>query len=313
MTRIRLIPALILALALSSNLALAQGKGQDKGNDKNKAAKVDHDKGQKADKSDNAYVQNKGSDKNKGNAQNNGSARKNDVKRNDDWKGNSKSYKHSVSTRNLNPSMQRYVTSKRMTERLAVGAVAYAFARGINSNDLVIVNSSDRVHVKNRKGDILIDMDDDRARNLGAWDVRPVRYDDSRSDGPAFCRSGAGHPNWGRQWCVDKGFGLGSDNDIRWGRTTNSIGDIVFGQQIVDKQTLLRDALIAAVGPVVLDRLGLHALTLGYTEPVTGVWVAQPTGPRVLMLNSGSYPIAEVVDTNRDNRADLMVVALRPW
>lgn len=305
MIRIKLIPALILALALSSNLAMAQGKGQDKGNDRNKAEKVDHGKAQKADKSDQAHIQNKGGDKYKGNAQKDGNAHKNDAK--------SKSYKHRVSTRTLQPSMQRYATSKRMPERLAAGAVAYAFARGINSNNLVIVNSSDRVHVKNRKGDILIDMDDDRARNLGAWEVRPVRYDDSRSDGPAFCRSGAGHPNWGRQWCVDKGFGLGSESDIRWGRTTSSVGDIVFGEQIVDKQTLLRDALIATVGPVVLDRLGLHALTLGYTEPVTGVWVAQPTGPRVLMLNSGAYPIAEVVDTNRDNRADLMVVALRPW
>ena len=75
----------------------------------------------------------------------------------------------------------------------------------------------------------------------------------------------------------------------------------------------MRDALIATVGNVVLDRLGLHALTMGYTEPITGMWVAQPTGAQVLMLNSGTYPVAEVVDVNRDNRADMMLVALRPW
>jgi hypothetical protein len=33
----------------------------------------------------------------------------------------------------------------------------------------------------------------------------PVRSD----SGPSFCRSGAGHPVWGLQWCLDKGFGIG--------------------------------------------------------------------------------------------------------
>ncbi len=29
------------------------------------------------------------------------------------------------------------------------------------------------------------------------------------SNGPAFCRSGSGHPVHGRAWCLEKGFGLG--------------------------------------------------------------------------------------------------------
>lgn len=309
MTRIKLIPALILALALSSNVALAQGRGEERGKEKSKAARVDRGPSGKAEKADRGPAQ-------KQNAKASGESRgKPDHAARSQGASKNKSknpYKHAVSTRNLQPSMQRYAKSKRMPERLAAGAVAYAYARGIDNNTLVIVNSNDRIHVKNRKGDLLVDMDDERARNLGAWDVRPVRYDDERSDGPAFCRSGAGHPVWGRQWCVDKGFGLGSQNNVRWGRAT-TIGDIVFSRPIVDRETLLREALIATVGEVVLDRLGLHALTMGYTEPVTGVWVAQPTGPQVLRLNSGSYPIAEVVDINRDNRADMMIVALRPW
>lgn len=30
-----------------------------------------------------------------------------------------------------------------------------------------------------------------------------------RNDGPAFCRSGAGHPVWGLQWCLSKGYSVG--------------------------------------------------------------------------------------------------------
>lgn len=35
-----------------------------------------------------------------------------------------------------------------------------------------------------------------------------------QGNGPPFCRNGNGHPVHGRQWCVDKGWGLGSDRDI---------------------------------------------------------------------------------------------------
>ena len=31
-----------------------------------------------------------------------------------------------------------------------------------------------------------------------------------RGRGPAFCRNGEGHPVWGREWCLEKGFGLGA-------------------------------------------------------------------------------------------------------
>lgn len=33
--------------------------------------------------------------------------------------------------------------------------------------------------------------------------------------GPAFCRSGQGHPVHGRRWCIEKGFGLGPYRDSR--------------------------------------------------------------------------------------------------
>jgi hypothetical protein len=56
--------------------------------------------------------------------------------------------------------------------------------------------------------------------------------------------------------------------------------------------------------------LALHAVELGFLEPLTGRWVSQQTGPQVLLVNSGSYPVAELVDTNRDFRWDDLLVAL---
>ena len=87
------------------------------------------------------------------------------------------------------------------------GAVAYAFARGTPENALLIAPAGRNVSVRNRKGDLLFDLDDDRARTLGAWQVAPLN-NQVKGGAPSFCRSGAGHPNWGRQWCLDKGFGL---------------------------------------------------------------------------------------------------------
>lgn len=210
----------------------------------------------------------------------------------------------------VRPSARRFVASNRAAEYVTGGALAYAFARGAPETALLIVPSGRDVSVRNRKGDLLVILDDDRARNLGAWQVTPLNY---RVTGgaPSFCRSGQGHPNWGRQWCLDKGFGLGTQQDVRWG-STRDIGDIIFGRQ-VSSGNLTRDALLSLLGPVAFDRLALHALTLGYTDPLAGSWRSEAAGPNVLLVNSGAWPVAEVVDTNRDQRSDLMLVALRPW
>ena len=70
-----------------------------------------------------------------------------------------------------------------------------------------------------REGQIIIgrrDRDGDRRRDRDHDHERDRRYEKGsenakRGKGPAFCRSGAGHPVHGRQWCRDKGFGLGND------------------------------------------------------------------------------------------------------
>jgi hypothetical protein len=210
----------------------------------------------------------------------------------------------------VRPSARRFVASNRAAEFVTGGAVAYAFARGAPENALLITPAGRDVSVRNRKGDLLLALDDDRARDLGVWQVSPLN-DRVKEGSPAFCRSGQGHPVWGRQWCLDKGFGLGAERDVRWG-TTRNIGDIILGRQ-TRSGILTRDALLSLLGPVAFDRLALHALTLGYTDPLTGMWRSEASGPNVLLVNSGSRPIAEFVDTNRDQRSDLMLVALRPW
>ena len=132
-----------------------------------------------------------------------------------------------------------------------------------------------------------------------------------RAGAPAFCRSGAGHPVWGRQWCLDKGFGLGDFEDVRWGRTTR-VDDIIFRRPRTGER-LLTEVLRAVIGPTAFDRLALHAVTLGYTAPLTGRWGLDPNGARVLLVDSRGRPVAEIVDVNRNDRADLLLVALRPW
>ncbi len=188
-------------------------------------------------------------------------------------------------------------------------AVSHAFARG-RGEDIRIDQVGNAMRLRNRNGDPLVLLDDESARDLGRWRVGMLD-DDVREGSPAFCRSGAGHPVWGRQWCLDKGFGIGSYEDYRWGRT-DDLGDIVFSRGSLGTN-LISSALASVIGTNTFNRLALHAVTLGLVEPLTGMWVADQTGPQVLMVNSGSLPVAELVDVNRDNRADNMLVALRSW
>jgi hypothetical protein len=217
-----------------------------------------------------------------------------------------------VVVNDLRPSMRRFFDMNRPTARAAAGAIARAHLRGLDDDALVIVPVDDRVRILNRANVVLVDLDDERVRNLGRWDIIPM--DDEVSEGaPAFCRSGEGHPVFGRQWCADKRFGLGERDDFRWGRT-DRMTDVVFLQPVTTG-SLTRDALRSLLGPVAVDRLALHAITLGLSDPLTGRWMVsqEPGAPRVLVVSSGKLPVAEVVDLDQDNRADMMVVALRDW
>jgi hypothetical protein len=332
----RTLTALIAAAAIAMTVPLAaQGKGQGKSGGDSKGQSAKQSRGQSAkiaqgqrgkgvDKP-NARSGMKGDDRKAERAFDKGFDKpqkgvgKADAKRIDGVSGGDVTprgnafgrgkFTRDLSIDDIAPPMRVFVVSPRPGERLVGKAVALAFARGVSDDALLIVPTGERLLVRNRMGDVVLDLDQERARNPGYWKV--VSLDDRVKDGaPAFCRSGAGHPVWGRQWCLDKGFGLGVDGDHRWGRTVDP-RDIVFRE--TGTGSLTRDVLQAVLGDVVLNRLGLHAVTLGYTDPLTGRWLGDASGGRVLLLNAGGYPVAEIVDMDRDNRADNLLVALRPW
>jgi hypothetical protein len=205
-------------------------------------------------------------------------------------------------------TFESLVLSPRPGNQVVGRALAAAANRGVGNDALRIRPATDRVRVVNNSGALLVDWDDNR--ELGAWRVVTAPFS-GRRGAPSFCRTGAGHPVWGRQWCVDKGFGLGADEDLRWGRVLDPSDVIIRPTSTGD---LTRDVLLGVLGDMVLNRLATQAITLGWTEPLSGRWIGEPSpaGPRVLLVSSGSNSVAEIVDTNRDERADLVVVAVRP-
>jgi len=153
--------------------------------------------------------------------------------------------------------------------------------------------------------------DDDRNRRddrwrYGDWDSR--RWEDYRrgsGNGPAFCRSGAGHPVHGREWCLRKGYGLGRSSNIRWDRVRWD--DVIFRRTSSRRDVFGRDVLIDILGRGVYDRLDARRRGFGVREPLSGRW-DYLDGRSVLLVNAGRYPIAELIDGNRDRRVDLVLI-----
>lgn len=184
--------------------------------------------------------------------------------------------------------------------------VTRASRRGVPVNLLDVRSDGSRTRVLNRRGETLFDWDDMRGGDLGYWRLRRLGDQQPRAGAPAFCRSGAGHPVWGREWCLDRRFGLGRRSGILWSRGT--VDDVVFGRLILGDR-LDRGSLLEVLGTAVVGRIALQALGLGYTEPLTGYWVDEPQGPRLLRVRSGDYEVAEFVDLDRDDRVEVLYVA----
>ena len=151
--------------------------------------------------------------------------------------------------------------------------------------------------------------DRDRDRDGGGifGDILGSQDDADRGGAPAFCRSGAGHPVWGRGWCVDKGFGLG-DQDGRWGWARTD--DVTLRNPDPDRDVFDQGGLIDILGDVVFGRLAVQSLVLGADEPLAGRWIGQNDGPRVLRITAGDLPVAELVDAERDGSVDAIVFNL---
>jgi hypothetical protein len=124
--------------------------------------------------------------------------------------------------------------------------------------------------------------------------------------GPAFCRNGQGHPVHGRQWCQQKGFGLGSE---RWDRARWD--DIIFGQprdrrRYDDGSVMNRGTLADILGNVVLGRFEAQGRQRG-GGAVTGQWLAGVDG-RILQLSVGGQPFAQLVDSRGNGRVDTVLL-----
>jgi len=142
-------------------------------------------------------------------------------------------------------------------------------------------------------------------RDRGARDGQ--RRARANGNAPAFCRSGAGHPVHGRQWCLDKGWGLGNDrHDRRWER--RGWEDVVFRiPQDRRRSALDERGLVETLGGVVFGRLQGHQQQLGARDPIVGRWISAGGG-QVLQIRSGGVPVAELSDLDGDGRADLVLV-----
>ena len=124
-------------------------------------------------------------------------------------------------------------------------------------------------------------------------------------EGPAFCRSGAGHPVHGRTWCIEKGFGIGTD---KWGRAR--WGDILLGRSGRDQTRVMSSGTLSDIlGRIVFGRLQSQARALGGGS-LNGQWIDTGEGPLVLQVQAGSRPLAEFVDRNRDGRAEIVLLNL---
>lgn len=141
------------------------------------------------------------------------------------------------------------------------------------------------------------DRDRDRARQGQA------AQRGKNGKGPKFCQTGQGHPVHGREWCREKGFGIGS---AKWERA-GGWGDIIFGRQRTNDRRLDRRTLSDVLGGTIFGRLDSTRRSYGLDAPLTGYWTANDLG-RVLMVESGGFPIAQFQDRNRDGRVDAILI-----
>ena len=70
---------------------------------------------------------------------------------------------------------------------------------------------------------------------------------------------------------------------------------------------------VGVLGDVVLGRLALQSVALGYDQPLTGYWVAEPEGPRILRVRSGDNEVAEFYDRDRNDRVEVLYVVQPIW
>ena len=136
-------------------------------------------------------------------------------------------------------------------------------------------------------------------------DARDARNE--RGNGPAFCRSGAGHPVFGWEWCRDRGWDRSSNTAVRWERRTWE--DVIF-RRTDRRGTLDRRDLGDVLGSVVVGRLDTRRRELGARDSYVARWVTTDSG-RELRVSAGGIPLARLLDRNGDRRVDSVYLAER--
>ena len=122
-----------------------------------------------------------------------------------------------------------------------------------------------------------------------------------RGNGPPFCRNGQGHPVHGMQWCRDKGWSNGySLRNVGW-------EDVILRRRNVAQGDLGRSVLSDILGRVVYSRFDTQRQRLGVNQPLTGRWQETSNGT-LLDLFAGGLQIAQILDRNRDGRADVVLL-----
>jgi hypothetical protein len=135
----------------------------------------------------------------------------------------------------------------------------------------------------------------ERQRGYG-YDQRP---------GPSFCRDGSGHPVKGRQWCRDKGFGLGNSRAV-WERARWD--DVILRQpRRRDQDRIGRGTLGDILGDVVLRRFESYGRDQYGRGDMYGHWYDDADGS-ILELTIGGVPFARLVDTNRNGRVNTVLL-----
>ena len=122
-----------------------------------------------------------------------------------------------------------------------------------------------------------------------------------RGNGPPFCRNGQGHPVHGMQWCRDKGWTNGySLRNVGW-------EDVILRRRNVAQGDLGRSVLSDILGRAVYSRFDTQRERLGVNAPLTGRWQETSNGT-LLDLFAGGLQIAQILDRNRDGRADVVLL-----
>ena len=191
------------------------------------------------------------------------------------------------------------VTLLALGASLAIGSVSADEAFAQSGRD----RAAGAPRTTDRRGDVVVqdrrndrdwdsDWDSDRKKNRG------------KANGPKFCRNGEGHPVYGMDWCRRKGYdtGYGVYNRVDW-------RDVVLRRPRdgARQRDLGRGTLQDILGSVVLGRFDRQRSRLGFSQPLYGRWVDSNDGA-VLRLLSGTQPIAQIIDRNRDGRADIVLL-----